>query len=190
MLHLMLLTVHLSLLLLFTHSTPVVEPLRVDHGLQHDQDLPDFTQPLFGTQSTSDTTGGIDSTSNHCYGNTDGLQPLEKRQGGGACYPISNDDSIDDIVPYRRPEQLGRSSRTVDRVIPSRQISDDEDCGTYLPGAFLNGKMFLWSVCDSGTFLSSLGDVVQELDLSLPGYVTYALYHAILCRFIRGQCAK
>lgn len=181
---LMLLTVHLSLLLVFTHSTPVVEPLRDGPELNQDlsQDLslvPNFNKPLSGTDSTSDISKEVDSTLEHCYDSADGLQPLEKLQARDACYPHRNDKTIDEIVP-----SVDRSSRTVDRLIPSLRSSDDENCSKFLPGMFFRGKKFLWSVCDSGV---SSGDVILELDLDLPGYATYALFHAFLSRFISGQ---
>lgn len=176
--HLLLLTVHFSVLLVISHSTPVVGPIHFENGPEPNQDLSlvsDWKQSLFA-ESTSDADREIDSTLKQCYGSTGGLQPLGELHTRQSCEMPANSKAIDEI----QPPQAG-----VLEQAPKDATQDDYDCRDLLREEFLLGKMFLWSVCNSGMPETWQEDIVPEEHVELPGYATFALYHATLSRFIR-----
>lgn len=81
----MLLNIHVSILLIISHFTALVEPLRLDAEPERsDKDNQDLNfvsrlyQPVFDAQSTSDANSAIDLTLDPCYGSTGGLPSLGK----------------------------------------------------------------------------------------------------------------
>lgn len=182
---LMLLTVLVSILLVISHSTPFVEPLRFDDESVLSLDInpiSDLNQPLFGTESLSPANGEIGSALEQCDGSTGGLPSLGK--GKKYCPPgTSNDETVDEST-LTIPHLLNKPNKYA-------PTSDDNDCKQFLQGKFLivDGMAirFKWSVCDSGKWDTSPVDVTEASNDLLPGYTTYTLYDASLCKFIKVQ---
>lgn len=185
----MLWTLQVSSLLVISHSTAFDEPIRFDDKLkqsdQNDQDLSlvsDLNLPLFGAGSASAANGNIDSALDQCDDSSGGHQPPGKLRARltQSCKP-RNSLNLDEI---QGPDTgLIRSQFT--------PAPDDEDCRKFLPRAFVAGKKFLWSVCDSGRWDPRLpdyspNDVRYTATGDLPFYMTYDLWDAKLCRFIKG----
>lgn len=186
----MLWTVQVSSLLVISYSTAFDEPIRFDHELdqsdKNNQDLSlgsDLNPPLFDAGSTSADNGKIASALEQCDGDSGGDQPLGKLRARltGSCSP-KNNLNLDEI---QWPNN---------RLIPHQftPTSDDEDCRKFLPMRFVEGKKFLWSVCDSGLSWDpdlpnfSPDDVIYAANGDLPFYDTYDLYNSMLSRFIQG----
>lgn len=176
--YLMFLTVHVSFLLVISHSTPVVEPLSFNDVLaEGNQDLRPISgldQPLFGAQSISDANGEIGSASGQCHDSTDGLQLPGRLRARLEC-TAGNDKSVDEI---QQPDPALKA--------PSAGFStEDEECQKFLSTRFLLGRRFEWSVCDSGLWYDYPEHIVYTPNPALPGYITYTLFFATLGRFIK-----
>lgn len=176
----MLLTVLVSILLVISHSTPFVEPLRFEDEPVRSLDsspISDLIQPLFDAESISRANEEISSALDQCDGSKGGLPPLGKEND--SC--TLNDETVDEST-LTIPHSLNRPKMYT-------PTSDDIRCNQFLRGKFLivDGKAmgFEWSVCDSGNGDNTSVDVMEAPNALLPGYTTYTLYDASLCRFIK-----
>lgn len=176
--YLMFLTVHVSFLSVISHSASVLEPLSFDNvqpeGNQDLSLISGLDQPLFGAESPSDVNGEIGSASGQCYGSTGGLQLPGKLRARQQC-TAPNDKSTDEI---QQPDPALQ-------VPPGGFSTEDDECQTFLNTRFLLGKRFEWSVCDSGLWYDYPDHIIYTPNPALPGYITYKLLFAELCRFIK-----